>query len=164
MSRPQMTFEILRAANIARLPTFRDKKGRLAHPPKEGVPPGHDWALSQWSNATCGELGEAADLIKKIERGDFELDEVVTIKGETATAREFLAKEIADVICYADLLANRAGVDVGEAVRAKFNEISQRVASPIFIRSSGANYHVVDESYKRGPDTQLGFHTGEQNK
>ena len=132
--RAPLTFALLRAANLARLPTFKNAKGGLAHPPVEGVPPGHDWALSQWSNATCGELGEAADLVKKIERGDFALDDVVTIKGETMTVREFLAKECADVVCYVDLLANRAGIDLGKAVQDKFNEISKRVGSPIHIR------------------------------
>ena len=73
--------------------------------------------LSQWSNAVCGELGELANLIKKIERGDFTLEE----------ARPHLADELADVATYLDLLANRAGVDLGEAVRSKFNRVSERV-------------------------------------
>lgn len=151
----RMTFDVLRAANIARLPTFKNAKGELAHPPQKSVPPGHDWALSQWSNATCGELGETANLVKKIERGDFALDDVITIKGETMTAREFLAKECADVICYMDLLANRAGVDLGAAVQAKFNEISERVGSPIFIMAMPASggeegLVVVDKSFFGG--------------
>jgi len=129
----RLTFAILRAANLARLPTFKNGKGELAHPTVEGQPPGHDWALSQWANATCGELGEAANLVKKIERGDFALDDVITIKGESMTARELLAKEIADVVCYIDLLANRAGIDVGDAVRAKFNEISNRVIDQRYV-------------------------------
>lgn len=118
-----LRFDTLRAANIARLPLFKNKRGELAHAPVPGQPPGFDWTLSQWSNAACGELGEAANLIKKIERGDISLEE----------ARPELAKELADVICYMDLLAHRAGVDLGEAVRSKFNEISDRVKAPIYI-------------------------------
>ncbi|MGY0711770.1 MazG-like family protein [Azospirillum argentinense] len=66
-------------------------------------------------------LGETANLIKKIERGDLTLDE----------ARPALAKELADVQTYLDLLAFRAGVDLGQATIAKFNEVSVRVGSPV---------------------------------
>ncbi len=45
--------------------------------------------------------------------------------------RAYLKKEIADVVMYLDLLAARAKIDLGEAVREKFNEVSDRVGSPI---------------------------------
>lgn len=106
----------LREANRRRIPWFRDKKGRRCH--KDD---GSDWSLSQWSNAVLGELGEAANLIKKIERGDFSLEE----------AREELGKEFADVLTYLDILAFRAGVDLSRATVAKFNEVSERVEAPI---------------------------------
>lgn len=112
-----LTLRALRAANLDRLPQFKDAKGRLSHPRKEGRPDGFDWPLSQWSNAVLGELGEAANLIKKIERGDFSLEE----------GRKKLADELADVQTYLDLLAHRAGVDLGHATIAKFNEVSERV-------------------------------------
>lgn len=114
-----LSFKTLREANLARLPTFRNAKGEFAHSQSDGS----DWLLSQWSNAVLGELGEAANIIKKIERGDFSLDE----------ARISLAKEFADVVAYLDILAHRAGIDLGEATRAKFNEVSVRVGSPIRI-------------------------------
>lgn len=107
----------LREANVARLPTFRDAKGRICHQPTKGCPPGYDWLLSQWSNAVCGELGEAANLIKKIERGDFTLDE----------KREELGDELCDVLTYLDLLAHRAGIDLAEATVRKWNRVSERV-------------------------------------
>lgn len=118
-----LTFNTIRAANTTRLPLFKNKKGELAHT----KPDGSDWLLSQWSNATLGELGEAANIIKKIERGDFSLDE----------AREALAKELADVITYVDLLAFRCGVNLGIAVIQKFNEVSDRVNVPVKISQSG---------------------------
>ena len=37
-----------------------------------------------------------------------------------------LAKELADVIIYADLLAHAANIDLGQAVVDKFNEVSVR--------------------------------------
>lgn len=112
-----LTFNQLRRANLDRLPQFRDAKGRLSHPRQEGRPDGFDWALSQWANAVLGELGEAANLIKKIERGDFTLEE----------GRGKLADELADVQTYLDLLAYRAGVNLGEATANKFNRVSVRV-------------------------------------
>ncbi len=118
-----LSFNTLREANLRRLPQFRDRKGRICHPDTSTSVPGFDWSLSQWSNAVCGELGEAANLIKKIERGDFTLEE----------ARSDLAKELADVVTYLDILAHRAGVDLGAATREKFNEVSQRVGSTVYI-------------------------------
>lgn len=114
-----LRFEELRIANTARLPVFKNRKGEVAH----SEPDGSDWLLSAWSNATLGELGEAANIIKKIERGDMTLDE----------ARPLLAKELADVQIYLDLLAFRAGVDLGQATIDKFNEVSDRVGVAIWL-------------------------------
>lgn len=111
----ELSFDDLRKANLARLPQFKNRRGEPAH----SEPDGSDWALSVWANAVTGELGEAANLIKKIERGDFTL----------AEAREELGKELADVATYLDLLAFRAGVDLGAAVLHKFNEVSERVGA-----------------------------------
>lgn len=117
-----LTFNTLREANLRRVPEFRDKHGNLCH--VDGLT---GWMLSQWSNAVCGELGEAANLIKKIERGDYTLDE----------AREDLGRELADVVTYLDLLAARAGIDLGRATTAKFNEVSERVGSRVYIGGDG---------------------------
>lgn len=114
-----LRFDTLRRANTLRLPQFTNPKGEPAHT----EPDGSDWALSAWCNAVCGELGEAANLIKKIERGDFTLDE----------KRSDLAREFADIVTYLDILAMRAGVDLGEAVALKFNEVSERVGSTVRI-------------------------------
>lgn len=114
-----LNFDTLRRANTMRLPQFKNPKGEPAH----SEPDGSDWALSAWCNAVCGELGEAANLIKKIERGDFTLEE----------KRAELGKEFADIVTYLDILAMRAGVDLGEATTAKFNEVSARVGSTVRI-------------------------------
>lgn len=113
----ELTFKNLRAANEARLPQFKNRRGEPAH----SKPDGSDWCLAQWCNAVTGELGEAANLIKKIERGDMTLDE----------GRSDLAKELADVQTYLDILAFRAGVDLGQATISKFNEVSVRVGCDV---------------------------------
>lgn len=118
-----LNLDALRGANTARLPTFRNARGE----PANSEPDGSDWALSAWCNAVTGELGETANLIKKVERGDLTLDE----------ARPALAKELADVLTYLDILAFRAGVDLGRATVDKFNEVSVRVGSPIRLEPSG---------------------------
>lgn len=119
MNRIGLTFDGLRSANTARVGHFKNGRGGPAH----SKPDGSDWCLAQWCNAMTGEVGETANLIKKIERGDFTLEEK---RGE-------LAKELADVAIYLDLLAYRAGVNLGEAVIDKFNEVSDRVGSPVRI-------------------------------
>jgi NTP pyrophosphatase (non-canonical NTP hydrolase) len=121
-----LTFAALRGANKARLPQFKNRKGEPAH----SQPDGADWALSTWCNAVLGELGEAANLIKKIERGDITLDE----------AREALGKELADTVTYLDILAFRAGVDLGQATMDKFNEVSVRVSSTVRLDADDWRY------------------------
>lgn len=74
------------------------------------------WSYQDWVLAMIGEAGEACNAVKKIKRGD-------------GTEAE-LAKELADVVIYADLLAARAGIDLGKAVREKFNEVSERRGVP----------------------------------
>lgn len=129
------SFATLRQANLLRLPTFRNKAGEIAH----SQPDGSDWTLAEWSNAMGGEVGELAEahlmlslvraagfvgnIAKKVIRGDMTEQEAV---------RE-IASELADVVIYADLLAYRAGFDLGGAVFDKFNAVSSRVGSPVFL-------------------------------
>lgn len=108
-----LTFAMLRRANLARLPLFKNAKGEPAH----SQPDGSDWSLGEWCTAVLGELGEAANLIKKVKRGDISLEE----------ARPHLAKEFADATTYLDILAYQAGIDLGEATAKKWNEVSARI-------------------------------------
>lgn len=116
-----LSLNALRAANVARLPLFKNARGAPAH----SQPDGSDWALSTWCNAVLGELGELANLIKKIERGDCTLEE----------RRGDVGRELADVLTYLDILAFRCGVDLGHATIEKFNEVSHRVDVPIRLRA-----------------------------
>jgi len=112
----RLKFSELREANMKRLPLFRDAKGRICHKPD-----GSDWTYAQWLNAATGELGELSNLIKKIDRGDFTVEEL----------RDDLGREAADVVTYLDILMNRLGIDYGLAVRNKFNEVSDRVGCDV---------------------------------
>jgi len=118
-----LTFDNLRKANITRLPQFKNKKGLPAH----SEPDGSDWSPAQWLQAVVGELGEYANLRKKYERGDITLDEF-NVEAE---------KELSDIQIYLDILAFRLGIDLGEAVKRKFNEVSKRVGSSIYFDVDG---------------------------
>ena len=105
-----LNFNDLRRANVSRCSKW--------HP--GGV---SDWSLSDWAVATAGEMGEACDVVKKLNRCR---DGLVGNKMSEEELRDALGKELADVAIYLDLLAEAAGVDLGEAIRAKFNEVSER--------------------------------------
>lgn len=87
------------------------------------------WTLSDWMTAAMGELGEAANLVKKLNR---HRDGVPgNCEGETAEVLAAnLADEIADTVIYLDLLAQSLGVDLGAAVASKFNRTSLKVGAP----------------------------------
>ncbi len=108
-----LTFNTLRSANIT----------RLAETPK--FEKCRSWSEAQWMNAILGELGEAANILKKVDRGDFPI----------AEARGKLADELADVQTYLDLFADKVGINLGEASMKKWNEISARVGSDIYIEA-----------------------------
>ena len=113
----ELTFRQLREANMRRLPHFKNAKGEPAH----SKPDGSDWTPLEWAGAALGELGEVANILKKVRRGDFSLGD----------ARLALEDELADVQTYLDLLAYRIGIDLGTATIYKFNRVSVRVGSNI---------------------------------
>ncbi|MEW8200219.1 MAG: MazG-like family protein [Candidatus Thiodiazotropha endolucinida] len=108
---PTLSFDTLRAANAARLK--HSKYSRCED----------DWTPAHWMQATVGELGELANLLKKVDRGDFTLEE----------AREEISKEFADVQTYLDIMAMKLGVNLARATKDKFNEVSDRIGSSVYI-------------------------------
>lgn len=123
-----LTFNVLREANKRRMPQFKNAKGEPAHEKEDGS----DWSLNDWLTAVTGELGEAANVLKKVRRGDFTLNQ----------AMPELADELADVATYLDILANQCGIDLGKAIIEKFNRVSGKVDSNIFIRADGSDYWI----------------------
>jgi NTP pyrophosphatase (non-canonical NTP hydrolase) len=111
-----LQFEILRRVNVTRQ--------------REKFQPCDKWNLSAWGNALAGEVGELCNRIKKLEIAE-ELAINEDLPGIRRESVQEIAKELADVVIYADLLAARLGIDLGEAVRQKFNEVSDRVGSQI---------------------------------
>lgn len=76
--------------------------------------------LSFRGNELAGEVGEACNVIKKLERTRLGL------KGSTDTV-EHLAEELADVVICVDLIAMQTGINLSRAVRDKFNATSEKV-------------------------------------
>lgn len=108
---------------MAQLDDLRDvnvSRAKRWHP---GFPEDSQWTIADWSNALCGEVGEAANIVKKVRRidcnlkgRDSEIDRVKLI--------ELLADELADVFIYLDLLAAAEEIDLWPIVVAKFNRTS----------------------------------------
>lgn len=115
-----LTFKALRSANTARCPLFKNAKGETQHS-------GRDWSPNDWMVSTFGELGEAANVMKKVRRGDFTMHE----------ARPKLAQEFADTIIYLDMLAAECGINLSEAIMETFNAKSAQLELPLFITEDG---------------------------
>lgn len=104
MIRTPLTFERLRTINRVRCEN-------VFHPIAE-------WSETDWMCAAAGEMGEAANKIKKRRRGEeVSIDDVID--------------ELADAVIYADLLATRMGACLEDGIRRKFNEVSARRGSDL---------------------------------
>lgn len=87
--------------------------------------------LAYRGNELAGEAGEACNVIKKIAR------ERLGIRGSRATIQD-LAEELADVVICCDLIAMHEGIDLGAAVREKFNKTSEKYGLKQRIEKTGA--------------------------
>ncbi len=111
-----LSFNTLRDANKHRLPHYTTCV---------------NWTPAQWLQAIVGELGEYANIRKKYERGDIISEEFLPLAG----------KELADVQIYLDILAYKLGINLGQATKDKFNEVSKRVGSTIIIGDDDDWHH-----------------------
>jgi len=100
--RVPLTFDELHKINVARC--------------NSDMRPINSWTPLEWGGCIAGETGELCNMLKKIKRGE-------------QISKTKLAHELADIITYADLLAEVLEVDLGEAVRKKFNIVSKRWGS-----------------------------------
>jgi NTP pyrophosphatase (non-canonical NTP hydrolase) len=82
------------------------------------------WDASDWCTATLGELGEAANIVKKLNRAR---DGVPGNKNTPKELKEMLASEIADTFIYLDLFAQYLHLDLGEIVQKTFDKKSKEI-------------------------------------
>jgi len=112
-----LTFEEFSHANLARCESAQG----FNHPL-------NGWSLSDWMTATMGELGEAANVAKKLNRirdG---------VQGNKESEAELLIKfrrECGDVGVYLDLMCRRAGFSLEDAMREVFNSKSAEIGYPV---------------------------------
>lgn len=109
-----LSFQDLRRANHNRQPYWSHKC--------------EDWTPAHWLQAMVGELGEYANIRKKLDRGDT-IDALAGSSGETFVSQ--IADELADTQIYLDMLAYSNGIDLEKAVRSKFNRTSDEIRCPI---------------------------------
>ena len=121
LNQAELTFAAFSAINLARAQRWH-KTGGLT-----------EWNIAEWTNAMCGEAGEAANAAKKLRRLECSMqqsngDTVVPQTLEEARAR--VLKEVGDTVIYADLVCARLGGSLEQAVRTAFNTISVREGFP----------------------------------
>lgn len=116
--KPPLSFADLRAVNVPRC--VNDFGHTL-----------ESWSPAEWTNAMCGEAGEAANVAKKILRHRDGVAGNVGEDKDLAGLKAKLARELADVVIYADLCAAALGQDLATAIVEKFNEVSVRVGSSL---------------------------------
>lgn len=109
--------------------TFNALRGANDHRQQEW--PGNEHADVPFRTIEfAGEAGELAEAVKKwlrAERG---------IKGKEASLAD-VASEMGDVVVALDLLAKQMGINLGEAVRGKFNATSEKYGMRTYIGSDG---------------------------
>lgn len=100
-----LTFSRLREKNVERCEKY--------------FRPIDSWGPRDWFITLVEEIGEVgselADMKRKQDKGEDVSDEDI----------KKIAHEMSDVVTYLDLLANSLGIDLGEAVREKFNLVSR---------------------------------------
>lgn len=100
----RLSFAALREANVAR---------------QKEWDPDNKISLAYRGNELAGEVGEACNVLKKLER------EQLGIVGSRATDEQ-LADELADVVVCVDLAAAARNIDLGDAIVRKFNATTDK--------------------------------------
>jgi NTP pyrophosphatase (non-canonical NTP hydrolase) len=88
------------------------------------------WSTSDWMTALVGEVGEAANVVKKLNRYR---DGVPGNKVSEAELRDMLRKELGDVFVYLDLMSQALGFNIADAAVEVFNAKSKEIGYPVSI-------------------------------
>lgn len=88
------------------------------------------WSTADWFLATLGELGEAANVAKKLNRYR---DNIPGNKETKAILEAKLKQEIGDTYIYLDLLAQSLGFSIEEAAVQAFNSKSEELGLQVYM-------------------------------
>lgn len=97
------------------------------------------WSITDWACALGGETGECLNEVKKLRRHIPADMPPKTITGKAsampacAQKLQAIGEELADIVIYADLLAQRLGLDLGTCVVKKFNRTSKEIVSDVVL-------------------------------
>lgn len=83
-----------------------------------------DWSSSDWMVALIGEIGEAANVLKKLNRVR---DGIPGNKHTPDELREMFANELADAYIYLDLLCQSLGIELEASVNRVFENKSKEI-------------------------------------
>lgn len=86
------------------------------------------WSTSDWMTALVGEVGEAANIVKKLNRYR---DGVPGNKVSADELRDALRNELGDVFVYLDLMAQSLGFNIADAAADVFNAKSEDIGYPV---------------------------------
>lgn len=75
-----------------------------------------NWTLDDWAHALSAEVGEVSEVFVRVKQGRLAPTE----------KRAALLSELADVICFADLMITALQANTQDTVVAKFHEVSVR--------------------------------------
>jgi len=89
-----------------------------------------EWSVNDWLAAMGGEAGEALNAGKKHRRILSGIQQSGNVPAGLSDAEEKIMEELADVVIYADLVAQRLGRKLEDAIIRKFNSISEREGFP----------------------------------
>jgi NTP pyrophosphatase (non-canonical NTP hydrolase) len=89
------------------------------------------WSASDWMTALCGEVGEAANVVKKMNR----VRDGMGHRNKEAPGhlQAMLKAELGDVGCYLDLVCQALGTTMEECIREAFNNKSKEIGCPIIV-------------------------------
>lgn len=93
-----------------------------------------DWSTSDWFVALMGEIGEAANVAKKMNRNR---DGIPGNKENPIELEHKFRKEIGDAFVYLDLLAQAHGFTVEEAALEVFNNKSVEIGYTEVLHADG---------------------------
>ncbi len=85
------------------------------------------WSTSDWMTAMVGEVGEAANVVKKLNRYR---DGGPGNKVSEQELRDQLRKELGDVFVYLDLMAQSPGFSIADAAAVVYNGKSAAIGYP----------------------------------
>jgi len=135
-----ITLAHLRAANNLRLPLFKNSRGGPAHTADDGS----DWSLLEWCGAMSGEVGELCEAIDALP---------LAMRDVRAAHTQNIAKEMADVICYVDLVAMRSGLALDDHDFDRMPRISSLKQIGTKLSASTGEVSNIAKKIKRGDTT-----------